>query len=277
MPTVYSLPWFFQQFCDENGAPLAGGYIETKAAGTSDDKATYSESTGTTPHANPVVLDAAGMPDAGPIFLQADPYDFYVYDSDDNLKATIEGISSFNSPDNIETDGNATIAGGLYVNDLGAGIRALQVASDGSKVKIECDIDIGYTYASGVTIGNPTGGNKGGGTLNANAVYDDNVLLTGYVLDKAFNPDFSLEKWNKITRGRAEEFDKRANIMLNIDNYSKFIEENRVLPTFEEIEKNERQAPTGEMIQKLWEVVEIQAVHIKQLNDRLRMVEETCR
>jgi hypothetical protein len=37
------------------------------------------------------------------------------------------------------------------------------------------------SITGGVTIGSPTGGNKGAGTLNATAVYDDNVLLTDWV------------------------------------------------------------------------------------------------
>ena len=39
----------------------------------------------------------------------------------------------------------------------------------------------------GVTIGSPTGGAKGVGTINAVAVYDDNTLLTPYVLEAARN------------------------------------------------------------------------------------------
>lgn len=38
----------------------------------------------------------------------------------------------------------------------------------------------------GLTIGSPTGGSKGAGTLNATGVYDDNVLLTDYVFEKAY-------------------------------------------------------------------------------------------
>ena len=39
------------------------------------------------------------------------------------------------------------------------------------------------TVAQGVQVGSPTGGDKGAGTLNANAVYDDNTLLTDYVFN----------------------------------------------------------------------------------------------
>jgi hypothetical protein len=35
-------------------------------------------------------------------------------------------------------------------------------------------------------VGSPTGGNKGAGTINATAVYDDNTLLTDYVFEQYF-------------------------------------------------------------------------------------------
>ena len=556
MPTVYSLPWFYQQFCDENGAPLSGGYIETKYAGTSDDKTTYS--------------DSSGMPDAGPIFLQAGPYDFYIYNSDDNLKATIEGINALNDtvvvdtvedlralaagetpivqtlgytsindgggwwyywsaastatddaggviqPDSLPAAGrwlavlpsnremNVRVFGAtcdgttddidelsacddwcdansciilvdsniffstdpelashikllpdaqlrwgnitptikliilpndktqhfnctepyvpkLNMNELypewfgeDSGVHPIMTAAfvaytalktkyvhgyefydtltvqgkitgnagmeisgavnfqsgsmtiqeeifgtEGADIRDDVNLqsgtsdglvigaDVGaatrtdntekvasitapgydtdeedttllrydnavgnaviaiggsdttrnaatkigfYTAANAVTlqgtergyfgsdgsfvVGTPTGGGKGAGTINAVAVYDDNVQLTGYVLDKAFNPDFDIEKWRKITPA-VEAFEKQANIMLDVDKHSEFIAEKRVLPTFEEIEKTGKIPSTGAMIQKLWEVVEIQAVHIRQLNDRLKALEGT--
>ena len=48
------------QFFANNGAPLAGGYLYTWAAGApSTPKATYSDSV-STPNTNPVLLDSAG-------------------------------------------------------------------------------------------------------------------------------------------------------------------------------------------------------------------------
>ena len=48
------------QFFNNNGVPLAGGYLYTSAAGApSTPKATYSDSA-STPNANPTLLDSAG-------------------------------------------------------------------------------------------------------------------------------------------------------------------------------------------------------------------------
>ena len=45
---------------DAQGAPLAGGLLYTYEAGTSTEKATFTDSTGTVANTNPVVLDARG-------------------------------------------------------------------------------------------------------------------------------------------------------------------------------------------------------------------------
>jgi len=48
------------QFFDNSGVPLNGGLLYTYAAGTTTPQTTYSDSTGATPNANPIVLDSAG-------------------------------------------------------------------------------------------------------------------------------------------------------------------------------------------------------------------------
>jgi len=63
MPTVELTPFTKAQWLDNSGLPLAGGMLFTFAAGTSTPIATYTDSTGSTPNPNPVVLDAAGRAD----------------------------------------------------------------------------------------------------------------------------------------------------------------------------------------------------------------------
>lgn len=54
------LPNAQQQFCDGNGAPLAGGSVYFYVVGTTTPKTTYQDQALSTPNTNPVVLDAAG-------------------------------------------------------------------------------------------------------------------------------------------------------------------------------------------------------------------------
>jgi hypothetical protein len=53
------------QFFDNNGVPLAGGKLFTYAAGTTTNQATYTTNSGSTAHANPIILDSAGRVSAG--------------------------------------------------------------------------------------------------------------------------------------------------------------------------------------------------------------------
>lgn len=50
------------QFFDNNGLPLNGGFVFTYAAGTSTPLATYTDYTGNTANSNPVQLDSSGRP-----------------------------------------------------------------------------------------------------------------------------------------------------------------------------------------------------------------------
>jgi hypothetical protein len=60
MVALSSLAGAGWQFFDDNGVPLAGGKIYTYAAGTTTPATTYTDSTGNTPHSNPIILDSAG-------------------------------------------------------------------------------------------------------------------------------------------------------------------------------------------------------------------------
>jgi hypothetical protein len=67
------------------------------------------------------------------------------------------------------------------------------------------------TISSGLVVGNPSGGDKGTGAINAVAVYDDNVLLTCPALQDEFikNGRIDLLKWddmvpNQVTPGWTE-------------------------------------------------------------------------
>ena len=58
--TVNLSPLPKQRFTDSNGNPLVGGKVFTYAAGTVTKQNSYTDSTGTTPNQNPVLLDARG-------------------------------------------------------------------------------------------------------------------------------------------------------------------------------------------------------------------------
>jgi hypothetical protein len=127
-----------------------------------------------------------------------------------------------------------------------------------------------------VTVGNPTGGGKGAGTLNAVALYDDGTIVSGYVLDMYNNLFYDINKWNKSQVSGihlpARQFLDIADIAFDLDKYNKYILNNKYLPTFAEVETSGNILSTGAMIQKLWEVAEISAIHIAQLTEEIKVL-----
>ena len=80
------------QFLDSSGDPLSLGHVHTFIAGTTTPQATYTDSTGNTLNANPVVLDAGGFADSGGIWLT--PTQSYKFQVDDRRIARMM-IASF--------------------------------------------------------------------------------------------------------------------------------------------------------------------------------------
>lgn len=93
MATLYTQ--HFIQFLDDDGNPLSGGKLYTYEPGTTTPKATYTTTAGTTPNANPVVMDSAGR---ATVFLSG-TYKFRLEDSAGNLIDETDNITSFATSD----------------------------------------------------------------------------------------------------------------------------------------------------------------------------------
>lgn len=85
------------QFFNNDGIPLAGGFIYTYLAGTNTPAATYTTNTGLIAHANPIELDSAGRVPTGEIWLtNATSYKFIIRDSAGALIGTFDNIRGIN-------------------------------------------------------------------------------------------------------------------------------------------------------------------------------------
>ena len=80
------------QFFDDSGVPLAGGKINVYLAGTTTPTPTYTESSGTTPNSNPIVLNAAGRPPQQIWLDDAIVYKFVITDALDVLVTTQDNL-----------------------------------------------------------------------------------------------------------------------------------------------------------------------------------------
>lgn len=84
-----------QQF-NTSGAPLVGGKVYTYLAGSSTPAATYTDSTGATQQANPIILNSLGL-SAGPIWMLGGVKLKFVFkDSADVTQRTVDNVSGVN-------------------------------------------------------------------------------------------------------------------------------------------------------------------------------------
>jgi hypothetical protein len=88
---------------DSNGNPLSGGLLYTYAAGTTTPLATYTDASGGTPNANPVVLDASGS--ANVWLTPGLLYKFVLQDSTGAVQSTVD---NYPSPASQTTQPNVT-------------------------------------------------------------------------------------------------------------------------------------------------------------------------
>lgn len=79
------------QFVDQNGVPLAGGFLYTYIAGTTTPLVTYTDSTGLSNNTNPIVLDASGR---ASVWLSTNAYKFVLTDSIGNTLWTVDNVTS---------------------------------------------------------------------------------------------------------------------------------------------------------------------------------------
>lgn len=101
MPEVSLTPSPKLQWIDGNGDPIVGAKVYTYAAGTNTPQATYTDYTGNTQNANPVIADADGYTE---IWIdRALAYKYEVTDADDNLIYTVDRINYAGSSGQSQT------------------------------------------------------------------------------------------------------------------------------------------------------------------------------
>ncbi|MEL6259349.1 MAG: DUF2793 domain-containing protein [Pseudomonadota bacterium] len=169
----------------------------------------------------------------------------------------------------------------LFFGDPDGEIRGVvEYRNESDSLHFHCEGAERMTVGQGLIVGAPTGGDRGIGTINANAVYDDNALLSCYVFDQAIDGAIDVAVWDKKVTGGLSRHEPLRRFRdriggpydpLTLDGYARHWREKRHLSSM----PNERAydpntgLSAGEWIQRLVETVEIQAVLIEALNQRL--------
>lgn len=168
-------PYFYQQFFDLNGNPLAGGKIFSYAAGTSTPQATYIDSTGGTANTNPIILDSSGR---GQIWLGTLGYKFVITDSADVVLATVDNVSYINPGSIVQ----AMIANGA-VGSAQIADGAVITSKIGDKQVTAAKIADGTITTTQIAAATILGSNIAPGTLTPSLFSTDFV---GFSLSAAF-------------------------------------------------------------------------------------------
>lgn len=102
-----------QQFFDSNGNELTGGQLFTYVAGTMTPQTTYTDSTGSTPNTNPIILNSRG--ECAIWLTPGVAYKFILSPSTDTNPPT----NAFWTADNIQPGIGVIASGGLLGNSSG--------------------------------------------------------------------------------------------------------------------------------------------------------------
>jgi hypothetical protein len=175
--------------------------------------------------------------------------------------------------------------------NAGTDLQILNRADNGTQISVAAAI---RRSDGSVVIGSPSGSFKGAGSLNAQAVYDDNVLLTCYAIEAELTGKVTKARWDDSALNRelpqpdgkiqvevtthkpAARFTARAAELLNPKSYGQSWKTTGHLPAMPspaEWDASGKKMGVGDIVQRLWETVECQAIHIDKLLARIEALE----
>jgi hypothetical protein len=126
-------------------------------------------------------------------------------------------------------------------------------------------LTVQFKYDGSVIVGAPTGGGKGAGTVNAQAVYDDNVLLTDWVFD--------LHMDGKVhPRNMRFHSNKSHHRLFALSETRNFVERDHRLPWMPKLEEFDGERHIGGMVSRLYQGQEQQQLYLFNHEDRISIL-----
>lgn len=163
--SVGILPQPQTQFCDANGAPLAGGSVATYVVGTTTPAATYQDYQGTIANTNPVILDATGRASiwgGGNFrFIVKDVNGNTIYDANTSGGSSFSGavtVGGLLTAGSITTSGsliaqaNASVTGSLTAGSLSTAGGLTAGTSSLANLAVSGALTAGAASASTLTV-----------------------------------------------------------------------------------------------------------------------------
>lgn len=163
------------QLFSNQGVVLAGGKIYTYLAGTTTPQNTYTDSTGATPNANPIILDSAGRVTTAIYLTSGVQYKFAVTDSADASVGPpldyISGVNDFTAP--TQDQWQATGMTPTYISGTQFSVSGNQTATFtvGRRTKI--------AVTAGTVYGTVSASSFGTGITTVTVVNDSTSLDSG--------------------------------------------------------------------------------------------------
>lgn len=133
---------------NNSGQPLAEGKVYTYSAGTTSNKAVYTDQAATTPAANPLILDANGR---AQVYANGE-YKFRIDDSDDNTIQTLDNLVYQSPAIAAPTDWTPTVGAGVAMTVSSVTINEAKYAMISDElvfVSVYITFTVGGTLAAG--------------------------------------------------------------------------------------------------------------------------------
>src|SRR5688572_28573386 len=115
------MPAWRQQFCDNNGDPLASGTIETYESGTSTPLAVYSDSALTVSAGTTITLNSAGFPTVSgsevTLYLLPQAYRFILKNAAGTTLRTVDNVYAVQAASSVNLDITGVAGEALDAND----------------------------------------------------------------------------------------------------------------------------------------------------------------
>ena len=205
------------------------------------------------------------------IFENATPV-FSLIDDDALTDAAVQAVCYFGRSGSTQLGRVGYISSGdtdfTINNTIGTGDIIL---SEGGALNTK--VNIGRR----LDVGSPTSPQDAAGVINAQAVYDDGVLLTCYPFEREY-ATMNLREWDDLSHSGIHEPARRfaARTDTDILEFKSTIRDRKALPAFPTKDEwiLQEKLSAGDSIQRLIETSEVLAIHICKLHDRLEQLEQ---